>query len=59
MFLEGMRKTTKNPSQDSLSTVRDLNLTPREHEAEVLTTGLRRSVCDLDLSMHVATSLTV
>jgi hypothetical protein len=41
---EGMRKTTKNLSQDSFSTGRNLNPRPSEYEAGVLTARPRRSV---------------
>jgi hypothetical protein len=36
--LEGLRKTTKNLSQDSRSQGRDLNLGPPKYEVGVLTT---------------------
>jgi hypothetical protein len=42
--LEGLRKTTKNLSQDRRSLGRDLNPGPPEYEAGVLTTRPRRSV---------------
>jgi hypothetical protein len=42
--LEGLRKTTKNLSQDSRSPGRDLNPGPPEYEAGVLTTRPRRLV---------------
>jgi hypothetical protein len=42
--LEGLRKNTKNLSQDSRCPGRDLNLGPPEYEAGVLTTRPRRSV---------------
>jgi hypothetical protein len=42
--MEGLRKTTKNRSLDSLSSGRDLNPGPPEYEAEVLTSQPRRSV---------------
>jgi hypothetical protein len=44
IFLEGLRKTTKNFSQDTRSPGRDLNPGPPEFEAGVLTTQARRSV---------------
>jgi hypothetical protein len=44
IYLEGLRKTTRNPSQDSRSPDRELNPGPHEYEAEVLTTQPRRSV---------------
>jgi hypothetical protein len=37
IFLATLRETTKNFSQDSLSVGRDLNPTPPEYEAGVLT----------------------
>jgi hypothetical protein len=40
IFLEGLRKTTKNLRQDSQSQGRDLNMGPTEYEAGVLTTWL-------------------
>jgi hypothetical protein len=45
--LEGLRKTTKNLSQDTRSPVRDLNPGPPEYEEGVLTTQLQRSVVTL------------
>jgi hypothetical protein len=44
MCLEGLRKTTKNVDQDSLSPGGDLNPGPAEYEAGVPTTQLRHSV---------------
>jgi hypothetical protein len=41
--LEGLRKTTKNLSQDSRYTARDFNPGPPEYGAEMLTTRPRRS----------------
>jgi hypothetical protein len=38
IFLEGLKKTTKNFSQDSPYPGLDSNPEPPEHEAEVLTT---------------------
>jgi hypothetical protein len=40
--LEGMRKTTKNLSQDSRSLDRDLNQGPPEYEVCVLSTQVRK-----------------
>jgi hypothetical protein len=42
--LEGLRKTTKNLSQDNWSPDGDLNPGPPKYDAGVLTTRLRRSV---------------
>jgi hypothetical protein len=42
--LEGLRKSTKKLSQDSRSLGRDLNLSPPEYEAGVLTTRLRNTI---------------
>jgi hypothetical protein len=44
IYLEGLRKTTKNLSWDSRSPGRDLNPGPLEYEAGVLTTRLRRDI---------------
>jgi hypothetical protein len=44
IFLEGVRKTTKNPKQDSQSLGRDLNPGPPEYEEGGKTTRPRRSV---------------
>jgi hypothetical protein len=44
LFAGGTEETTKSVSQDIRSPGRDLNPEPPEYEAEVLTTGLRRSV---------------
>jgi hypothetical protein len=44
IFLEGLRKSTKNLSWDSRSPGRDLNPGPPEYKAGVLTTRKRRSV---------------
>jgi hypothetical protein len=46
IFVEGLRKTTKNFSHDSRSPGRDLNPGPLEYKAEVLTTRPRRSICE-------------
>jgi hypothetical protein len=40
IYLEGLRKTTKYLSMDSMSLGRDLNLGHSEYEAGVLTTDL-------------------
>jgi hypothetical protein len=42
--MEGLRKTTKNLTQDSRSARRDLSAVPPEYEAGWLTTRPRRSV---------------
>jgi hypothetical protein len=42
--LEGLRKTTKNLSQDSRSPGRDLNPGPPEYKAGVLTTRAQHSI---------------
>jgi hypothetical protein len=44
IYLHGLRKTTKNLSQDSWSPCQDLNMGPPKDEAGVLTTWLQRSV---------------
>jgi hypothetical protein len=44
IFLEELRRTTKNLSEDSLSPGRDLNAGPPEYKAGVLSTRQRRSV---------------
>jgi hypothetical protein len=44
--LEGLRKTTKNLSEDSLSSARNSNPEPPEYEAGVMITPPRRSVSD-------------
>jgi hypothetical protein len=44
IYLEGLRKTTKNLSHDNRSPDRDLNLKSREYRAGVLTNRSRRSV---------------
>jgi hypothetical protein len=44
IFLEELRKTTKNLSQESRLPGRDLILVTTEYEAGVLTTRVRRSV---------------
>jgi hypothetical protein len=48
IFLEGPSKTTKNISQDNLSTGRDLNPESSKYIAGVLTTRPRRTVRELD-----------
>jgi hypothetical protein len=47
IFLEGMRKTTKNTSQDSRCPGRDLKPGPPVYEAGVLYIQPRRSVCKI------------
>jgi hypothetical protein len=44
IYVEGLRKTTKNLSQNNLSPGRDVNSGPPKYEAGVSTTGPRRSV---------------
>jgi hypothetical protein len=44
IHLEGLRKTTRNLSEDNRSAGRDLNLGPLEHESEAVTNRPRRSV---------------
>jgi hypothetical protein len=57
IFLEGLRKTTKNLSRDSRSPGRDLNPRPPEYESGVLTTRLRRSVIKVKLIMNERSTL--
>jgi hypothetical protein len=57
--LEGLRKTAKNLSLDSLSLGRDMRPGPPEYDAGVLHTQLWRSVSFLLLSLSLKSSTTM
>lgn len=55
IFLKGLRKIMKKPSQDSRSRRQDLNLGPTEYEAEVLSTRQRRCRTFLGKTKQICT----